>query len=45
MKSISIKVWEDTRKLLKLISAMTGESVLEVVHRLAQAEWDRVSKE
>jgi hypothetical protein len=45
MKSVSIKVWVETRKLLRLISAMTDESIQEVVQRLAQAEWDRVNKQ
>ena len=39
----TIKVWEETRKLLRLISAMTGETMLEVAHRLARSEWGKVN--
>lgn len=43
MKTVTMKLWFDTRKLLRLIAAMTNESIMEVVHRLAQAEWDRLN--
>jgi hypothetical protein len=44
-ESVTIKVWIETRKLLRLISAMTGESILEVVQRLASEEWKRVQND
>lgn len=40
--TVTIKVWTETRKLLRLISAMTGETILEVVQRLASSEWSRL---
>lgn len=43
MKTVTIKVWFDTRKLLRLIAAMTSENLMEVVHRLATAEWERLN--
>ena len=44
MKTVTMKVWVDTKRLIKLISAMTDESMLEVVHRLAIAEWERLNE-
>ena len=40
----TIKVWVGARKLLRLISAMTGETILEVVHRIAGEEWNRLQR-
>lgn len=37
----TIKIWTQTRKLLRLIAASTGERMVEVMHRLVTAEWDR----
>lgn len=34
----TIKVWTETRKLLRLIAALTGESLVEAMHRLASEE-------
>lgn len=45
MVTTTIKVWEETRKLLRLVSAMTGETILEVVQRLASQEWERVQRD
>jgi len=41
----TIKVWTETRKLLRLISAMTGETILEVAQRLASQEWSRLKND
>jgi hypothetical protein len=43
--TVTIKVWQETRKFLRLISAMTGETILEVAHRIAVAEWGRVQND
>lgn len=37
----TIKTWTQTRKLLRLIAASTGERMVEVMHRLVTAEWER----
>lgn len=37
----TIKIWQKTRKLLRLIAASTGERIVEVMHRLVTAEWNR----
>jgi hypothetical protein len=37
----TIKIWTATRKLLRLIAASTGERMVEVMHRLVTAEWER----
>lgn len=42
---VSIKVTEDTRKALRLIAALTGENMQEVMERLAKAEAERLMKE
>lgn len=42
---VSIKVTEDTRKALRLIAALTGETMQEVMERLAKAEAERLIKE
>lgn len=39
---VTIKVTEEARKALRLIAALTGESMQEVVERLAKAEAQRV---
>jgi len=41
----TMKIWADTRKLLRLIAALTNESIVEVIHRLAVAELKRVRED
>lgn len=41
MKYVTIKVLEDTRRLLRLIAAQTGEQMIQVLQRLCAAEWER----
>lgn len=38
----TIKVWTETRKLLRLIAAMTDESLVVVLQRLATVELARL---
>jgi len=45
MKYVTIKVLEETRRLLRLIAAQSGEQMLQVLHRLCVAEWERAQKE
>ena len=42
---MTIKLWAETRKLLRLIHALTGESMVKILHRLVEAEWQRVKKD
>lgn len=39
---VTFKLWAETRKLFRLISAMTGETIMAIAHRLAEQEWKRV---
>lgn len=39
---VTIKLWEDTRRLLRLIAAQSGEQMVQVLHRLCEAEWERI---
>lgn len=41
----TMRVWVKTHRLLRLIAAMTNESMIEVIHRLAQTEYERVKKQ
>lgn len=41
-EQVTIKLWAETRKLLRLIHALTGESMVTILHRLVEAEWQRV---
>jgi hypothetical protein len=45
VETVTIKVSEDARKALRLISALTGESIIEVVERLAKAESERLLRD
>lgn len=45
VETVTIKVSEDARKALRLIAALTGESIIEVVDRLAKTEAERLMKE
>jgi hypothetical protein len=40
--AVTIKVSEDARKALRIISALTGESIIDVVNRLTKAELAKV---
>lgn len=40
-----LRAREQTRKNLKIIAALTGESMLDVLDRLVKAELERVQKE
>jgi hypothetical protein len=41
----TIKVRVDTRKLLRQIAAETGETIIDVVHRLARVELAKIRGE
>jgi len=38
MELVTVKVTEETRRILKIIAAMTGEKMHEVAERLVKAE-------
>jgi hypothetical protein len=38
-------VWKKTQKLLRLVAAKTGESLVVTRHRLAEEEYQRIQKE
>lgn len=42
MKYVTIKVLEETRRLLRLIAAQTGEQMVQVLQRLCVAEWEQI---
>jgi hypothetical protein len=42
MDYVTIKLHADTRRLLRLIAAQSGEQMVQVMHRLCEAEWERV---
>ena len=44
MKPVTVKLWFETRMLLRFIAAKTNERIVQVVHRLAVAEWSRLSE-
>ena len=41
----TMRVWTKTHKLLRKIAAETDEQLVEVLHRLAQAEWQRIQEQ
>jgi hypothetical protein len=41
----TMRVWTKTHKLLRLIAASTDESMVEVMQRLAQAEYEHIRNE
>jgi hypothetical protein len=43
-KYVTIKIMLETRKLLRLISATTGEQIVQVAQRLAAVEWRKLSE-
>jgi hypothetical protein len=45
VEAVTIKVSEEARKALRIISALTGESIIEVVERLAKVEAQRLMQD
>lgn len=43
MNYVTIKLHTDTRRLLRLIAAETGEQMVQVMQRLCAAEWERIN--
>jgi hypothetical protein len=41
---VTIKVWVETRKALRLIAALSDETIVEAIHRLALAEIERIKE-
>lgn len=41
---VTFKLWETTRELLKVASALNGESMTAMAHRLIAAEYKRVAE-
>jgi hypothetical protein len=41
----TMRIWTKTHKLLRLIAAHTDESMVEVMHRLAEQEYRQVRNE
>jgi hypothetical protein len=44
-KPITMKVWQSTLRKIRIISAMTGETILHVLERLASEELARLQKQ
>lgn len=42
MEAQTTKIWKNTLKLFRKIAAETGERMVQVMHRLALAEWARI---
>jgi hypothetical protein len=38
MNYVTIKLWEETRRLLRLLAADSGEQMVEIMHRLCVEE-------
>lgn len=45
MNYVTVKLYEDTRRLLRLIAAQTGEQMVQVMQRLCREEWERIQRE
>lgn len=43
MDYVTVKLHTDTRRLLRLIAAQTGEQMVQVMHRLCEHEWSEIS--
>jgi hypothetical protein len=39
---VTVRIWKDTRRLLRLIAAQTDEQMVEVMHRLCERECERL---
>lgn len=44
-KFSTIRIWDDSRKIIRLIAAMTDESMVGVMHRLAVSELARLQNQ
>jgi len=44
-KFSTIRIWDDSRKIVRLIAAMTNESMVGVMHRLAVSELARLQNQ
>ena len=42
MDYVTVRIWVETRRLLRLIAAQSGEQMVQAMHRLCQDEWDRI---
>lgn len=42
MDYVTIKLYANTRKLLRLIAAQTGEQMVQVMDRLCREEWLKI---
>jgi hypothetical protein len=40
---VNARIWKETRRLLRLIAAQSGEQMVQVMHRLCVEEWKRVT--
>jgi hypothetical protein len=45
MPYVNIRIWEETRRLLRLIAADSGEQMVEVMQRLCEEEWKKRTPE
>jgi len=43
--NITIKIFVDDRRILRRIAAHSGETMMQVIHRLLVAEWQRIMKQ
>lgn len=43
MDYVTIRIWTDTRRLLRLIAAQTNEQMVQVMHRLCEDEWRKIA--
>jgi hypothetical protein len=42
---VTFKIWPSTHRLLRLVAALTGESMVKVIDRLVRAEYERLKAE
>lgn len=42
MDYVTVRIWQDTRRLLRLIAAESDEQMVQVMHRLCEDEWSRI---
>ena len=45
MESVTMRFWKKTRDTLRMLHALTGESMSAIVDRLVTAELERVKRE
>ena len=41
---VTIKLYAETRRLLRLLAAQSGEQMVQVMQRLCQDEWERAQR-